>query len=150
MSFYNILFHQFKNIKSPELSSILTFKEAWENRKIQLEFRKLTDSDNLGVGADSKYFHPIVLNGEKYIVSLVCRLDGLTRSVYEEPFSAIFDISILNTPEFIDSKETKDNIKNNINKKIAEGKIRDVAKATQFRDNLDKAIKEYVDFLYLV
>lgn len=138
------------DIKSPELSSILTFKEAWENRKIQLEFRKLTDSDNLGIGADSKYFHPITLNGEKYIVSLVCRLDGLTRSVYEEPFSAIFDISILNTPEFIDSKETKDNIKNNINKKIAEGKIKDVARAEQFRDNLDKAIKEYIDFLYLV
>jgi hypothetical protein len=58
----------------------LGFSEAWKNRKLQLEVRKATDADNFGIGTDLKPTY-IDIDGTPYIVSVTCRLDGLSKTI---------------------------------------------------------------------
>mgnify|MGYP000396796750 CR=1 FL=1 len=59
-----------------------------------MEVRKATDSDNFGIGTDLKPTY-IDIDGTPYIVSITCRLDGLSKTILDTPFSAVFDICLL-------------------------------------------------------
>lgn len=135
------------DLKDPTLTSLIGFDQAWKNRKIQFEIRKATDYDNFGVGTDLGKPKYIDINGEKYIISIVCRLDGLSKTLQDSPFSAIFDICWLSDFNNLKNPQVQQSIKDKINRKIAEGKITDKAKAESFRDNLSTSIKQYEEFV---
>lgn len=135
------------DLKDPALTSLIGFDQAWKNRKIQFEIRKATDYDNFGVGTDLGKPNYIDINGEKYIISIICRLDGLSKTLQDSPFSAIFDICWLSDFNNLKNPQVQQAIKDKINRKIAEGKISDRAKAESFRDNLSASIKQYEEFI---
>ncbi len=135
------------DLKDPALTSLIGFDQAWKNRKIQFEIRKATDYDNFGVGTDLGKPRYIDVNGEKYIISIICRLDGLSKTLQDSPFSAIFDICWLSDFNNLKNPQVQQAIKDKINRKIAEGKISDKIKAENFRDNLSTSIKQYEEFI---
>ena len=136
------------NITDPALTSLLGFSEAWTNRKLQLEVRKATDSDNFGIGTDLKPTY-IDIDGTPYIVSITCRLDGLSKTIQDTPFSAVFDICLLSDFNNLKQPNVQQAIKDKINQKIRDGKITGTnrAKAERFRDNLSESVKQYEQFI---
>lgn len=131
------------NVTDPALTSLLGFSEAWKNRKLKLEVRKVTDSDIIGFGTDLTYIPTIEVNGEKYMTSIVCELNGLSKTISDSPYNAVFDICMVPTPEYLRSKQKE--IKNNINDRIKNGNLSGdkKTKAENFRDNLSESIKQY-------
>ena len=136
------------NVTDPALTSLLGFSEAWKNRKLQLEVRKATDADNFGIGTDLKPTY-IDIDGTPYIVSVTCRLDGLSKTIQDNPFSAVFDICLLSDFNNLRKPNVQQAIKDKINQKIKDGKITgaDKIKAERFRDNLSESVKQYEQFI---
>lgn len=136
------------NITDPALTSLLGFSESWKNRKLQLEVRKATDADNFGIGTDLKPTY-INIDGTPYIVSITCRLDGLSKTIQDDPFSAVFDICLLSDFNNLRKPNVQQAIKDKINQKIKSGKITgaDKIKAERFRDNLGESVKQYEQFI---
>lgn len=136
------------NVTDPAMTSLLGFSEAWKNRKLQLEVRRATDSDNFGIGTDLKPTY-IDIDGERYIVSITCRLDGLSRTIQDAPFSAIFDICLLSDFNNLRKPAVQQAIKDKINQRIKDGKItgENKIKAERFRDNLSESVKQYEGFI---
>lgn len=136
------------NVTDPALTSLLGFSEAWKNRKLQLEVRKATDADNFGIGTDLKPTY-IDIDGTPYIVSVTCRLDGLSKTIQDNPFSAVFDICLLSDFNNLRKPNVQQAIKDKINQKIKNGKITgaDKIKAERFRDNLSESVKQYEQFI---
>lgn len=136
------------DVTDPAITSLLGFGKAWEERKLQLEVRKATDSDNFGIGTDLKPTY-IDIDGERYIVSITCRLDGLSRTVQDPTFSAVFDICLLSDFNNLKNPTVQEAIKEKINQRIKDRKItgENKIKAEKFRDNLSKSVKQYEDFI---
>lgn len=136
------------NVTDPAMTSLLGFSEAWKNRKLQLEVRRATDSDNFGIGTDLKPTY-IDIDGERYIVSITCRLDGLSRTIQDTPFSAVFDICLLSDFNNLRKPAVQQAIKDKINQRIKDGKItgENKIKAERFRDNLSESVKQYEGFI---
>lgn len=136
------------NVTDPALTSLLGFSEAWKNRRLQLEVRKATDSDNFGIGTDLKPTY-IDIDGEPYVVSITCKLDGLSKTIQDTPFSAVFDICLLSDFNNLRKPNVQQAIKDKINQKIRDGKITgtDRTKAERFRDNLSESVKQYEKFI---
>lgn len=133
-------------MNDPMLTSLLGFDEAWKNRKLQLEVREATEYDNFGIGTDLKPTY-IDIDGKPYVIAITCRLDGLSKTISDTPYSAIFDICLLSDFNNLRKPQVQDAIKDKINTKIREGKIADVAKAEKFRDNLGESVKQYEQFI---
>ena len=130
--------------KNLALTSIPGFKEAWEKGKLQLEVREATSSDIFGIGTDLEPTF-IDINGKKYIISVVYKIDLQPTNIDEDPYTAIFDICLVTDFNELKKPDKKKLIKDNINERIANGNLIGEArkKAEQFRDKLDEAIKEY-------
>lgn len=136
------------DIRDASITSLIGFNEAWKNRKLQLEIRKATEYDNFGIGTDLKPTY-IDVNGEAYIASITCRLDGLSKSISDTPYSAIIDICLLSDFNNLRKPQVQQAIKDKIDTKIKEGKITGdaIIKARNFRDNLGESVKQYEQFM---
>ena len=136
------------DVRDASLTSLIGFNEAWKNRKLQLEIRKATEYDNFGIGTDLKPTY-IDVNGETYIASITCRLDGLSRNISDTPYSAIIDVCLLSDFNNLRKPQVQQAIKDKIDTKIKEGKITGylVIIARNFRDNLGESVKQYEQFM---
>jgi hypothetical protein len=92
------------DIKKGELKSFVNFGDVWNNRKLYLEFRPATDKDYFGVGSHLKDSF-IDVDGKRYIISTVLKLEGLRKTATSNAFDAVFDISLMNSPHKLSDTE---------------------------------------------
>ena len=135
------------------LSKFNNIGEVWKNRKLHLEFRKVTESDYFGVGTGLKPSF-ININGEQYIISLVLELNGLIADAARDsvPFTGLFDICLLNDPKKINDVNEQKRIKAKLQNLLKTGRIskdreQDVH---NFCEHLPTIAKEWSSFIDLV
>lgn len=135
-------------IKKGELKSFVNFGDVWENRKLYLEFRPATDQDYFGVGSHLKDSF-IDVDGKRYIISTVLKLEGLRKTATSDSFDALFDISLMNSPHKLSDNEEQKKIKARLRNKLKNGKIPETRKqdVENFISNIKTIASEWSDFV---
>lgn len=136
---------------SGELLTFDNWGACWQNRKLYVEFRPATEKDFFGVGTGLKPTF-ININGKKWVISVVCKLEGLRKTAVSNSFDAIFDISFLNDPNTLLNKNKQDEIRNNLKNKLAKGTISADRKTEveSFCNNLGIIAQQWSDFVKTV
>lgn len=123
---------------------------SFENPQLILEFRKATDSDYFGIKSKLKPTF-ITINGTKYVISVVLKAQ-VQHSAEGESFTAKFDICLLNDPETLKNADTQTKIRNNLQKKLDDGRIPESRKraVTNFINQLPTLGNQLEKFITLV
>lgn len=127
-----------------EIEGFINFNNSWRKRKLSLEIRKYNETiDNPGV--DQNPVNPIIYNGEKYIISIVCKVPNLKTSVEANSFEGIFDICLSRDFEFLENNI--DSIKRNLQEDIDTLKKNGKDSSSLENINVEQEIKNYRDFI---
>lgn len=124
------------------------FREVWDNRKLYVEFRPATKEDFFGVGTGLKNTF-IKIGDTNYVGSVVLKLEGLRRDAESSAFDAIYDISLLNDPNYLKRDDVQKQIRTNLEKKLETGRIPESRRADveSFVKNLTYIAEQWESFV---
>ena len=129
------------------IRNFANFGNVWSKRKLMLEIREATDSDFFGTGTGLEPTF-IKIGDKRYVMAVVLKLEGLRQHAESHAFDALIDISFMNDPNRLSKKEVQEQIKTNLEEKLAKGVIAEDRRTEvqHFINNLEEIGRQWKEF----